>query len=124
MELETETARGRTTISSYAPDGVVIGAEKFTESFILMPDGNPERWAVDRFSDLSTSILDALCAVDCEVLLIGTGTNQQFPDSGHTRVLVERNRSAEFMSSRSACSTFNVLSLDDRSVTAAIILPL
>jgi len=124
MELETETAEGRTMISSFTSDRVVIGAETFTESFILTPGGNPARWGIDRFSELSASILDTLCAVDCEVLIIGTGVNQQFPDSSLSRALVQQNRSAEFMSSRSACTTFNILSLDDRSVTAAIILPL
>lgn len=124
MELETETIEGRAIISSYTSEGVVVGGEQFKESFILTPHGKPTPWDIDQFSDLSDSILEALCAMDCEVLLVGTGISQEFPSSALNRVLADHGRSAEFMGSRSACSTFNVLALDDRSVTAAIILPL
>ena len=124
MELETEKSEGRTIISSYEAEGVLIGAEKLSESFILVPGLKPRRWGIDRFADLSASTLVDLCSIDCDVLLVGTGIEQQFPGPGLAKVLAERGRSAEFMSSRSACITFNVLSLDDRSVAAAIILPL
>ncbi|MGE4659446.1 MAG: MTH938/NDUFAF3 family protein [Arenicellales bacterium] len=124
MELETEKSEGRTIISSYESEGVLIGTETLSESFILVPGLKPRRWEVDWFSDLSASTLGDLCSVDCDVLIVGTGIEQQFPGPELARVLAERGRSAEFMSSRSACITFNILSLDDRSVAAAIILPL
>ncbi|HCX86952.1 MAG TPA: hypothetical protein DG761_02905 [Gammaproteobacteria bacterium] len=124
MELETEKSEGRTIISSYESEWVLVGAEALSESFILVPGLKPRRWGIDRFSDLSAPALGDLCSVDCDVLLVGTGIKQQFPGPELARVLAERGRSAEFMSSRSACITFNVLSLDDRSVAAAIILPL
>ncbi|MFL2550186.1 MAG: Mth938-like domain-containing protein [Arenicellales bacterium] len=124
MELETEAIDGRSTISSYASDGVVVGGKTLTESFILTPFADPVPWGVDQFSDLSALLLDKLCGMDCEVLLVGTGMNQVFPSPELSRVLATHGQSAEFMNSRAACSTFNVLSLDDRRVTAAIILPL
>ena len=124
MELEAEISQNRTLIASCGSRGVVVAAQTFTQSFLIPPDGAPVDWEVWDFSALSPARLEQLCLVECDVLMIGTGVNQCFPDPALSQVLARYGRSAEFMSSRAACSTFNVLALDDRQVMAAIILPL
>ncbi len=124
MELDTEIADGKTLISSCGSRGVVVGGKTFTQSFLIAPDGTAEHWEVQRFSALSPARLERLCLMDSDVLMIGTGVNQCLPDTALSRILADHGRSAEFMSSRSACTTFNILTLDHRRVLAAIILPL
>ena len=124
MELEAEISQSRTLIASCGSRGVVVADKTFTQSFLIVPDGTPTDWEVREFSALSPARLEQLCLVESDVLMIGTGVSQCFPDSRLTQILAKHGRSAEFMSSRGACSTFNILALDDRQVMAAIILPL
>lgn len=124
MELETESSDGKTLISSCGSSGVVVGSKTFTQSFLIASDGIAEHWEVQQFSALSPAHLEQLCLMDSDVLMIGTGVNQCLPDTALSRILADHGRSAEFMSSRSACTTFNILTLDHRRVLAAIILPL
>ena len=124
MELEAEISQTRTLIASCGSGGVVVAEKTFTQSFLIAPDGTLADWEVREFSALSPARLEQLCLVESDVLMIGTGVSQCFPDAGLTQMLAKHGRSAEFMSSRTACSTFNVLALDDRQVMAAIILPL
>ncbi|HCL93616.1 MAG TPA: hypothetical protein DIC24_03230 [Gammaproteobacteria bacterium] len=124
MELEAEISKTRALIASCGPRGVVVAEKTFTQSFLIAPDGTPADWEVRGFSALSPARLEQLCLVESDVLMIGTGVTQCFPDAGLTQILAKHGRSVEFMNSRTACSTFNVLALDDRQVMAAIILPL
>ena len=124
MELEAEISQSRTLIASCGSRGVVVADKTFTQSFLIAPDGKPTDWEVREFSALSPARLEQLCLVESDVLMIGTGASQCFPDPALSQILARYGRSAEFMSSRAACSTFNVLTLDDRQVMAAIILPL
>ena len=119
MELETEISDGKTVVSSCGSRGVVVGREPFTQSFLIVPDGTTELWEVHRFSALSPAHLERLCLMDSDVLVIGTGVSQCLPDTALSRILADHGRSAEFMSSRSACTTFNILTLDHRRVLAA-----
>ena len=102
----------------------MVGEKTFTKSFLIAPDGTSADWEVREFSALSPAQLEQLCLVESDVLMIGTGVMQCLPDPLLTQTLAKHGRSAEFMSSRAACSTFNVLALDERPVLAAIILPL
>ena len=124
MELEAEISKTRTLIASCGSRGVVVGEKTFTKSFLIAPDGTSADWEVHEFSALSPAQLEQLCLVESDVLMIGTGVMQCLPDPLLTQTLAKHGRSAEFMSSRAACSTFNVLALDERPVLAAIILPL
>ena len=124
MELEVEISKTRTLITSCGSRGVVVAEKTFTQSFLIAPNGTPADWEVREFSALSPARLEQLCVVESDVLMIGTGVSQCFPDSELIQILAKHGRSAEFMSSRGACSTFNVLALDDRQVMAAIMLPL
>ena len=124
MELEAEISQSRTLITSCGSGGVVVGEKTFTTSFLIAPDEAPAEWEVREFSALSPARLEQLCLVESDVLMIGTGVSQCFPDPALSETLAKHGRSAEFMSSRAACTTFNILALDDRQVIAAIILPL
>ena len=51
----------RPMIQSYDASGVTVSGRLFAESFILMPhDTYPQIWAIEKFQDISTDVLDAL----------------------------------------------------------------
>ena len=56
-----------------------------------------------------------------QFLLLGTGTNQSFPDVDLQRTFAERNIGLEAMNTGAACRTYNVLLAEGRPVAAAFI---
>ncbi|XXK23401.1 Mth938-like domain-containing protein [Arenicellales bacterium nBUS_48] len=125
MELTQEINSDRPMIQSYDASGVTISGRLFAESFLLMPqETRPKIWAVKKFQDISADVLDTLFGTSWDALLLGTGSEHHLPGPDLLQLMARRNRAIDFMSSRSACATFNLLSMDHRDVAAAIILPL
>ncbi|RZO21827.1 MAG: hypothetical protein EVB05_06510 [Candidatus Thioglobus sp.] len=125
MELTQEINSDRPMIQSYDASGVTVSGRLFAESFILMPhDTYPQIWAIEKFQDISTDVLDALFCTPWEALLLGTGSEHHLPGPDLLKLMARRNRTIDFMPSRSACATFNLLSMDRREVATAVILPL
>ena len=65
------------------------------------------------FNNEHLSILEQLSP---ELILVGTGTHQQFPKPQQ----VSSQRAIEFMDTGSACRVFNILTAEDRHVLAAL----
>jgi len=58
-----------------------------------------------------------------EVLLIGTGRRTTFPDTSILQALDEAHIGYEFMDSRAAARTYNILVEEGRTVSVAMLLP-
>lgn len=56
-----------------------------------------------------------------EVVLLGTGARQQFPDPVLLGILHAQRIGVEVMDTAAACRTFNVLVTEGRPVAAALI---
>ena len=124
MDLQVESSANIRVIKGYDAVSVSIGATLYSTSFLLSPSFSPQAWPVKRFRLFSTEELLALFDLSWEVLIIGTGSRQQFPGPELLEVLATEGRGVEFMNSRSACTSYNLLAIDQRSVLGAIILPL
>lgn len=60
--------------------------------------------------------LNALDLMSPEIIIVGTGANQQFPKPQQAN----SERAIEFMDTGSACRVFNILATEDRLVLAAL----
>lgn len=76
------------------------------------PKSGPEALSVE---DLKPAI-----DLDPEVLIVGTGTQSMLPSPQLTAALASQGIGLEFMDTRAACRTFNVLSGEGRQVVAAL----
>ena len=124
MDLQVESSANIRVIQGYDAVSVSIGSTLCSTSFLLSPSFAPQAWPVASFGLFSTEQLLALFDLSWEVLIIGTGATQQFPGPELLEVLATEGRGIEFMNSRSACTSYNLLAIDQRSVLGAIILPL
>ena len=124
MDLQVESSANIRVIQGYDAVSVSIGSTLYSTSFLLSPSFAPQAWPVTSFGLFSTEQLLALFDLSWEVLIIGTGSTQQFPGPELLEVLAAEGRGVEFMNSRSACTSYNLLAIDQRSVLGAIILPL
>jgi len=93
-----------------------------TQSFIVSPSTLIDNWNISSLSNLSEQHCEQLINMKPEVLIIGTGTTQCFPDTSIMRIFAKHQIGLEIMNSAAACRTFNILLGEDRHVVAGVIL--
>lgn len=90
-------------------------------SLILMPQALIRDWPPQTFAELTAQDLAVLQGYPLEIILLGTGARQHFPDLAVTRSFLEQGIGVEVMDTAAACRTYNILMADGRGVAAALI---
>jgi len=119
----TETGNSeRFSIRAYAAGRIQVGGAIYRGSLIVTPRQVLPDWPPAHIDALTAEHLDAVVALAPEVLLLGTGTTQIFPDPALYAALLARRIGLEVMDTRAACRTYNILLAEDRWVVAALIM--
>jgi uncharacterized protein len=108
-------------VRGYSAGALRIGDRSFDRSLIVTATTLIEAWRPARADDLRPGDLEPLLALRPEVLLIGTGLRQQFPDRSVLAALYAARLGFEIMDTGAACRTYNVLVAEGRNVAAALI---
>lgn len=122
MKLTQEIYGSEHRIRSFEAGRVTINNEVFTESVVVTANTLVRDWPPQVLADLTQEHLDAIIALDPEVVLLGTGVRQQFPDVALLRHLIARGIGVEVMDTGAACRTYNVLASEEGRVAAALLL--
>ena len=107
-------------IRSWRPGEIDIAGEIWHRS-VLVHTGKCIAWEIESIAELSADHLPEIIAFEPDILLIGTGTKQQFPDIERYAELLAGNIGVEIMDSPAAARTYNVLVSERRKVMAGII---
>lgn len=121
LKLHADPRSTYHAVTAYAADHVAVNGRTLHRSLLLLPDRLDEDWGPDSFVTLTAAHLQALLALPCDVLLLGTGHRQRFPAMPLLRPLYEAGRSIEIMDTPAACRTYNILAAEGRAVAAALI---
>ena len=89
-----------------------LSATQFIENF---PAQAPDR--------IDTAAVDAILALQPEVVLLGTGARAVFPPQAVLAQFLKRGIGLETMDNAAAARTFNVLAGEGRRVVAVFLLP-
>lgn len=105
-------------------DGVsaLVNERRLTASFVLAPDTLIEDWPVRDVKAMVPTDLDALFALQPELILLGCGATQTFPPAATLAACLSRGIGLETMTNAAAARTFNVLASEDRRVVAGFVL--
>jgi uncharacterized protein len=122
MKISLDQAGTAYVVRSYGPSGVRIAEQVYTRSLILTASTIVEGWRPQHIDDLRPEDLGPLVELRPEVLLIGSGARQQFPERATLAALYEAGVGFELMDTGAACRTFNLLVAEGREVTAALII--
>lgn len=122
MKLSLDAPSRTHLIRAYAPGELRIGETLYRASLIVTATQVIEGWRPASIDDLVPADLEPLLTLRPEVVLIGTGVRQQFPDRAALAALYAARIGFEIMDTRAACRTYNVLVAEDRAVAAALIL--
>jgi uncharacterized protein len=113
---------GRAPIDAYGNGGFRFASMSHRGSLLLLPSGI-YGWDVTRFEELRLAhlaiVLAGRDAID--FLLLGTGDEQQFPNSEIRSAFEAVRMGLEPMTTGAAARTYNVLLAEKRRVAAALI---
>jgi uncharacterized protein len=120
MKLHSDSNDTSLRITAYDTQSVTVGEQQLSSNFIITTQALFIEVPRIEIQQLSWQALHQLHDLELDVLLVGTGANQQFP-TGHFYAELSRERiGLEAMSSAAACRTFNILAGEDRRVAALI----
>lgn len=123
MPLAEDIITARYSIQGYDQGQVTINETRYHDSLILSPDQLISPWPVNSIDDLDSNHLDEVIKLKPDVVLLGTGQYQHFPDPSIFGLFAELQLGLEVMNNGALCRTFNILVAEDRNVVAAIIQP-
>jgi uncharacterized protein len=119
----TDESRGTTNmVRSYAPGELRVGEASYTRSCVLAAQNIVPDWPPQSIEELQAEHLDAVLALQPEVVILGTGVRQQFPPAALMSRVLTRGVGLEVMDTAAACRTFNILIAEDRKAVAALLL--
>ena len=108
-------------IRSHTENSVTVGETVYTASLIISPGSLNDAWGPVSIESLTASDIDALLRFEPELVLIGTGVKQVFPEMEILKPMIENQIGYEIMNTAAACRTYNILVAEGRSVVAGLI---
>lgn len=122
MQLNHELPDYAFTLRSADGHSARVNDRVLASSFILSPQLLQENWPVRESAALSPADMDALLALQPEVILLGTGERQVFPPAAVMAACLQRGVGVEVMINAAAARTFNILAGEARRVVAGFLL--
>ena len=122
MKLSLELPAHTHVIRAYVPGEVRVGDGVYHASLIVTATSLIEGWRPTSMADLQGTDLEPILALKPDVLLLGSGARQQFPDRATFASLYAARIGFEIMDTGAACRTYNVLVAEGRAVAAALII--
>jgi len=121
MKFHLDAPGSVNLIRGYGPGQLRVREQVHSTSVILTATTIVSPWRPASAQDLVIDDFEPLLGLGVDVVLLGTGPRQHFPDPQVLRVLYERQIGIEVMDTSAACRTFNVLVAEGRPVAAALI---
>jgi len=122
MQLTPDSDRLRHVVIGYGPDEIRLRDQILKTSSIVTRD-RVLPWTARDVAALAPEDLDAVIALDVDVVLLATGVRQTWPPPTVIAHAARRRIGLEVMDVGAACRTYNVLLSEERRVALAAILP-
>ncbi|MGH8301329.1 MAG: Mth938-like domain-containing protein, partial [Steroidobacteraceae bacterium] len=122
MKFTLESSSRVNLVRAYSRAELRIGEEHVRSSCIVCADRLVTDWPPARLEELRPEHLEAIFALEPEVVLLGTGERQRFPPAEIRTAFAARGVGLEVMDLGAACRTYNILVQEERHAVAALFL--
>jgi uncharacterized protein len=122
MRLTDDRTGGALLVRSYAPGEVRVGDAVMQRSCLISAERLIDDWRPQTLDELTEADLEAVFALQPEIVVLGSGTRQRFPDPRLSAAIMARGIGCEVMDTGAACRTYNVLVSEGRRAVAALLL--
>ncbi len=123
MKLHLTAPQNRNSFTGHGAGYVAVNGTPYRAPLIVTPETIVADWPVADLTELTADTLHQLLAHTPEIIILGTGATQRFPDPALLRPLFEARVGVEIMATPAACRTYNILVAEERRVLAAMWLP-
>ena len=123
MQLNLERPDYAFTLRGADGAHALVNDRVLRSSFVIAPDTLVEEWPVSDAGTMQPSHLDALLALQPELVLLGTGATQVFPAPAVLATCLTRHLGIEVMTNDAAARTYSVLAAEGRRVVAGFVIP-
>jgi uncharacterized protein len=120
MKFAEDHNHSKYKITGYDSGGVEINGLMHKKSFILSPMELVNDWQPQELQSLKVEHFDAFYTMKPEVIILGTGDKQIFPEREILKYLVQNRIGYEIMDTQAACRTFNIIMAEGRTVVAGM----
>ncbi|MEA3640760.1 MAG: Mth938-like domain-containing protein [Lamprobacter sp.] len=117
---EFETDAGP-LIEAHEPGQVRIQGQHYQGTLALTAGRILTDWGPAQFEQLTSAHFEVIAALAPQVVVLGTGARQRFPDPALYACLFAQGIGIEIMDTGAACRTYNILAGEGRRVVAALI---
>jgi uncharacterized protein len=121
MKLTDDRLAGINLVRSYSPGELRIGETVLRSSCLVRADRIVSDWRPQTMAELTVQDLDAVLALQPEIVVIGSGPRQHFPAPELMAAVLSRGIGCEVMDTGAACRTYNILASEGRRVVAALL---
>ena len=122
MPLSPDAPAAANRVVGYADGEIRLPDRRLTHSCLITPTAVRD-WPVRSVAELDLEKLAPLLALGADVVLLATGSRQEFPAPAILARAAAEGVGLEVMDLGAACRTYNVLVGEDRAVALAAILP-
>ncbi len=109
-------------IRAYNQGELMINEHCHSNSVIIMPDRLITDWEPQTFEELMEDHFITISELEPQLVILGTGEEQQFPQPALYALLLNQGVGVEVMTTPAACRTYNILVSEGRRVAAALLL--
>ena len=120
MDLTLQKNSSKNIIQNYEDNKIYVDGKKYPYNLIITEDG-VERWEINNLEQLSFDSLKHIIDKKPDIIILGTGDQATLPNQDIINKVSDNGVGIEFMTTKSACKTFNVLLAEDRKVIALLI---
>ena len=85
MKIHLETGAGANIIRAYGVGQITVNDQTYARSLVLMPDRILDPWGPACVAELGLQDFIQIAELRPELVLLGTGLRQRFPDPAMTR---------------------------------------
>jgi uncharacterized protein len=109
-------------ITAYDDGSVSVNGKAFSQSLIITSSQLDENWDIAGIELLTADDVDRVLSYQPELIIIGTGNKLIFPAVEVYSAIIKLGIGVDFMDTRAACRTYNILMSEGRDVVAGLIL--
>lgn len=128
MKLHADLVSTLNVVTAYGDDYIEVNRVRYANAVSVAPEGAVREWPVHQARDVDLELLRSATGLEsgtgiAEVLLIGTGSRQQFLSPAVVVPLMQAGIGVEMMGTHAAARTYNILMAEGRRVVALLLPP-
>jgi uncharacterized protein len=120
MLFQKETSQVGAVIKAYQPGSIRLNIGTFSTPVLLVNGEKKDYTGPDNYQNITSELLLNNLKELPEILIIGTGSSHQLLPMAITQAINKQGVAVESMASREACHTYQVLTFEQRRISALI----